>query len=75
MLETLLVLIGFQLAGEALGVALALPVPGAVLGMMLLFAFFNAPAWRTPCFAARCARAVAAFLPVFYSGGAGRGAV
>lgn len=39
MLETLLVLIGFQLAGEALGVALALPVPGAVLGMMLLFAF------------------------------------
>ena len=39
MLETLLMLIGFQLAGEALGVALALPVPGAVLGMMLLFAF------------------------------------
>ena len=36
-LEAALWLIGFQLAGEALARLLALPVPGAVLGMLLLF--------------------------------------
>lgn len=37
MLESLLTLLGFQLLGEALAHGLALPVPGPVLGMLLLF--------------------------------------
>lgn len=37
MLETLLWLIGYQLLGETLASALHLPVPGPVIGMLLLF--------------------------------------
>ncbi|MDN0084475.1 CidA/LrgA family protein [Crenobacter sp. SG2305] len=37
MLETLLWLFGYQLIGEAFVRGLALPVPGPVLGMLLLF--------------------------------------
>ena len=37
MLETLLWLIGYQLLGETLARVLHLPVPGAVIGMLLLF--------------------------------------
>lgn len=37
MLETLLWLIGYQLLGETLARGLHLPIPGAVIGMMLLF--------------------------------------
>jgi holin-like protein len=36
-LNALIWLLGFQLAGEAICRALALPLPGAVLGMLLLF--------------------------------------
>ncbi|MCL6264219.1 CidA/LrgA family protein [Craterilacuibacter sp. RT1T] len=37
MLEMVLWLIGYQLLGEFIAYALALPVPGAVIGMLLLF--------------------------------------
>lgn len=37
MLEGLIKLLAFQLAGEALVFLLGLPIPGAVLGMALLF--------------------------------------
>lgn len=37
MIETLLWLLGYQLAGELICRSLALPLPGAVLGMLLLF--------------------------------------
>jgi holin-like protein len=36
-IETLIWLIGYQLAGELICRSLALPLPGAVLGMLLLF--------------------------------------
>lgn len=39
MLIAILYLLGFYLAGELLGHALHLPVPGNVLGMVLLFVF------------------------------------
>jgi holin-like protein len=38
MLKAITVLLVFQLAGEALSLGLALPVPGPVIGMLLLFA-------------------------------------
>lgn len=38
MIEAILVLLGCQLAGEALSRGLGLPVPGPVIGMALLFA-------------------------------------
>ena len=56
MLGALLLLLGCQLAGEAASRAAALPVPGPVLGMVLLFALlllrerlwpFAVPADRT----------------------------
>ncbi|MBI3145409.1 MAG: CidA/LrgA family protein [Pseudogulbenkiania sp.] len=37
MIETLIWLLGYQLAGELICRSLALPLPGAVLGMLLLF--------------------------------------
>ncbi|KMN36334.1 murein hydrolase transporter LrgA [Chromobacterium sp. LK1] len=37
MIETALCLLGFQLAGEVLARGLGLPLPGPVLGMLLLF--------------------------------------
>lgn len=37
MLEALALLLGFQLAGEALAHLLSLPLPGPVIGMALLF--------------------------------------
>ena len=37
MVETFLILIGLQLLGEWLSLWLALPIPGPVLGMLLLF--------------------------------------
>ncbi len=37
MVETLILLLGFQLAGELIARGLHLPIPGAVLGMLLLF--------------------------------------
>lgn len=39
MIAALATLLGFQLAGEALAHALGLPVPGPVIGMLLLLAF------------------------------------
>ncbi len=38
MLEAILLIFGCQLAGEAVARALALPIPGPVIGMVLLFA-------------------------------------
>lgn len=43
MLEALALLLVFQLAGEALSLYFALPIPGPVIGMALLFAGL---AWR-----------------------------
>lgn len=37
MIETLLWLVGYQLAGELISRTFSLPLPGAVLGMLLLF--------------------------------------
>ena len=37
MIETLLWLVGYQLAGELISRAFSLPLPGPVLGMLLLF--------------------------------------
>jgi len=36
MIAALALLLGFQLAGEVIRLALALPVPGPVIGMVLL---------------------------------------
>lgn len=38
MINAMMVLLGFQLAGEVIARALRLPLPGPVLGMLLLFA-------------------------------------
>lgn len=38
MIETLLWLVGYQLAGELISRSFSLPLPGPVLGMLLLFA-------------------------------------
>jgi holin-like protein len=38
MIETLLWLVGYQLAGELISRTFSLPLPGPVLGMLLLFA-------------------------------------
>ena len=40
MLNSLIWLLGYQLAGELISRSLSLPVPGAVIGMLLLFATF-----------------------------------
>lgn len=39
MIEGLIKLLAFQVAGEAIVFALAIPVPGAVVGMALLFTY------------------------------------
>lgn len=41
MLNALIWLLGYQLAGELISRSLSLPVPGAVLGMLLLFLTFS----------------------------------
>ncbi len=47
MLYAILMLLGCQLAGEVLARGLALPVPGPVIGMAILFAALQARArWR-----------------------------
>ncbi len=43
MVDALLALLFFQLVGEVVSRALSLPVPGPVLGMLLLFIFLR---WR-----------------------------
>ena len=47
MLESLFVLLDFQLAGTTLGLALKLPIPGPVLGFALL-AFWMLLKWPLP---------------------------
>ncbi len=42
MLPALAALLGFQLLGEALALLLHLPIPGPVIGMILLFVFLLA---------------------------------
>lgn len=39
MIEGLIKLLAFQVAGEAIAYALGLPIPGAVIGMALLFLY------------------------------------
>jgi len=39
MIEGLIKLLAFQVAGEAIVFALSIPIPGAVVGMALLFAY------------------------------------
>lgn len=41
LLNALLWLVGYQIAGELISRALGLPLPGAVLGMLLLFLTFS----------------------------------
>jgi holin-like protein len=47
MLRSLTILLSFQLVGEALTQALALPIPGPVIGMTLLLAALVWPRLRT----------------------------
>ncbi|MFL6648552.1 MAG: CidA/LrgA family protein [Sulfurifustaceae bacterium] len=47
MLLALTLLLSFQLAGEALSQAFALPIPGPVVGMALLFAAIAQPRMRS----------------------------
>lgn len=42
MIEGLIKLLAFQLAGEAIVFLLSIPIPGAVVGMALLFAYLAA---------------------------------
>lgn len=53
-----------QAAGELLGRALALPVPGPVIGMLLLLALLRLPGLRAPVAAA--ARALLAHLSLLF---------
>jgi holin-like protein len=48
MLGALVLLLGCQLAGEAAARAIALPVPGPVLGMALLFGLLALRGWLRP---------------------------
>ncbi|MGL4439946.1 MAG: CidA/LrgA family protein [Bosea sp. (in: a-proteobacteria)] len=48
MLHAILILLGCQLAGEVLARGLALPVPGPVIGMALLFAALQVRATLKP---------------------------
>ncbi|MCO4054727.1 MAG: CidA/LrgA family protein [Bosea sp.] len=52
MIEAILILIGCQLAGEALARGLTLPIPGPVLGMALLFAALQGRSRLRPAAAA-----------------------
>jgi holin-like protein len=42
-LQSITILLSFQLAGEVISQVLWLPIPGAVVGMALLFAAFASP--------------------------------
>jgi holin-like protein len=48
MLEAIFALFACQLIGEALAKGLRLPVPGPVLGMLLLFILLQFWTWRNP---------------------------
>lgn len=48
MIEAILILLGCQLTGEALARGLALPIPGPVIGMALLFGALQARARLRP---------------------------
>lgn len=50
MLRSLTILLSFQLAGEVLSQALALPIPGPVIGMALLLAALVSPRLRSETF-------------------------
>jgi holin-like protein len=65
MLRALLLFAAADAIGEAAHRLLHLPIPGAVLGMVLLFAFF---AWRgaAPPATERTGRAVLRLLPFFF---------
>lgn len=65
MLETLVILLGFQLLGEAITYALHWPIPGPVLGMVLLFVFL---CWRkaVPEFLERDVPHLLFYLPLLF---------
>jgi hypothetical protein len=51
MIQGIGLLLGFQLAGEAITRLLRLPVPGAIIGLLLLFAWLQSRAFtdlKTP---------------------------
>ncbi len=51
MIKTLTILLVFQTVGEGLAYALALPVPGPVIGMLLLFLYLMADRRAAPALA------------------------
>lgn len=64
MLRGITVLLFFQLVGEVIARALVLPVPGPVLGMLLLFGVLlvrGAPDWLD-----QTGQALLRFLPLFF---------
>lgn len=65
MLETFIVLLGFQWLGDGLSRWLALPVPGPVLGMLLLLACLL---WRqsVPAYLDREIPKLLFYLPLFF---------
>lgn len=63
-LRGLACLLLLQVAGELLGRALALPVPGPVIGLLLLLALLRLPALRAPVAAA--AQALLAHLSLLF---------
>lgn len=65
MLKSLTLLLLFQLAGEVLVQALALPVPGPVVGMLLLYAALTARG-PVPAALTRTAHAVLSHLSLLF---------
>lgn len=65
MIAGLTLLLLFQLAGEVLVSALRLPVPGPVVGMLLLFLALLARG-RTPMELARASRGLLDYLALFF---------
>ena len=65
MLESFVILFGFQLLGEACSHALHLPIPGPVLGMLFLFATL---VWRkgVPAFLDRDVPRLLYYLPLLF---------
>ncbi len=64
MLKGLLILIGFQLAGEFISAQFQLPFPGAVIGMGLLFVYLVIKG-RTPIPLSTTSTALFPYIPLF----------
>jgi holin-like protein len=64
-LDALIVLLGFQLVGEILARALRLPLPGPVLGMLLLFGVLVVRG-RMPASLERTTTQLLVYLPLLF---------